>query len=140
MFPMRAVCSYREQGFPKKQKNTFLLYRTSKKTYLHHCNYLFQSYSVSNHFFNFFVTKMSILDLKLSFEIWDAFFHYLNFNPLVPAIPKLGFSVKFSYFLRILEQIEIQRLFDIYGARNFSLIIRTKIRKSETSVADWSKS
>ena len=35
-------------------------------------------------------------------------------NPLVPTIQKLGFSVRLSQFLRILEQIESRKLFDIY--------------------------
>ena len=33
MFPIEAVCFYRERGFPKRQKYTFLLYQTSENTY-----------------------------------------------------------------------------------------------------------
>ena len=44
IFPIREECRFREQGFPKIQKNTFILYQRSKITYLHHCNCIFQSF------------------------------------------------------------------------------------------------
>ena len=58
--------------------------------------------------------------------------------PIRPLLSKIGQK---SYRpLGNLGHIEIQEFFYIYGAPNFFLMIRTKIRKTETSVADWSKS
>ena len=58
-------------------------------------------------------------------------------NPFVPTNPKLGFSVSLFEFGRILEQIEIHELFRVHGAPNFSMTVKTKFVKSETSIADW---
>ena len=77
---MRAVCSYKEQGFPKKQKNTFYYIERLKRPIciivIIFCSHILSQLTCSN----FFVKKMSIPDLKLSFEIGDDFFHYLNFE------------------------------------------------------------
>ena len=93
MFPIREECPYREQGFPKIQKNTLLLYQTSKNTYLHHCNCRFQSFCCLD---SFEISKIARFQVEGEFsqKMLTQILLKLSQKKYVNSIPNLKHTSK----------------------------------------------